>query len=45
VTFDVEQRRGQPDTVVLDAAADLEIECAIHPRVGLTVKIENKKAW
>jgi hypothetical protein len=45
VTFDVEQRRGRPDTVVLDAAGDLEIECAIHRQVGVTVKIENKKAW
>jgi hypothetical protein len=43
--FDIRQNPGRSDTVVLDTAGDLEIECAIHPRMRLKVKVEGKKLW
>jgi len=43
--FDIRQSPGRSDTVVLDTAGELEIECAIHPRMRLKVRVESKKPW
>jgi hypothetical protein len=45
VPFDIRQARGRADTVVLDTAGDLDIECAIHPKMRHEGKVENKKLW
>ena len=43
--FDIRQNPGRADTVVLDTAGELDIECAIHPKMRLKVKVESKKLW
>ena len=45
MAFDIEQAPGRSDTVVLDSAGQLDIECAIHPKMRLKVKVESKRAW
>lgn len=45
VPFDIRQAPGRADTVVLDTAGDLDVECAIHPKMRLKVRVENKKLW